>query len=155
MRQIESRDSGTERDLRLIEFRDSWIVPELSGILVPKCRDFLSRGILVAGLSCRFLSQSRLSRDFESRSWSREFVERDWGPDIVPGQPPIPILLLTVLLIFYIFYVININTIEWLFKQNWFVQSITVWNEPGWFKLVYAFATLNPIIGYKKRACWI
>ena len=60
-------------------------VPRLSGILVPEFRDFLSGGILVAGLSRRFLSRSRLSRGLESRSRSKhgEFV-------IVPGQSPIP-----------------------------------------------------------------
>ena len=86
MSQIESRDSGTERDLRPVESRDGPAV----GILVPKFRDLLSRGILVAGLSRRFLSRSRLSRGFESRSRSWGFAGRDRDPDIVPGQPPIP-----------------------------------------------------------------
>ena len=40
MHQIESRDTETERDLHHIEFRDSGTVPELTGILVPRCRDF-------------------------------------------------------------------------------------------------------------------
>ena len=66
MRQIESRDSGTERDERPVESRDNGTVPGLSGILVPKCRDLLSRVILVAGPSRRFLSRSRLSRGFVS-----------------------------------------------------------------------------------------
>ena len=93
MRQIESRDRGTKRDLRPVESRDVGTVPGLSGIFVPKCRDLLSRGILVAGLSRRFLSRSRLSRGFESRSRSRswEFAGRNRNPDIVPGQPPIPV----------------------------------------------------------------
>ena len=92
MRLIESRDSGTKRALRPVESRDRGTVPGLSGILVPKCRDLLSRGIFVAGLSRRFLSRSRLSRGFESRSRSRSwgFAGRDRDPDIVPGQPPIP-----------------------------------------------------------------
>ena len=90
MRQIESRDRGTKRDLRPVESRDVGTVPGLSGIFVPKCRDLLSRGILVAGLSRRFLSRSRLSRGFESRSRSWGFAGRDRDPDMVPGQPPIP-----------------------------------------------------------------
>ena len=92
MRQIESRDSGTKQNKRPVESRDIGTVPGLSGILVPKCRDLLSRGILVAGLSRRFLSRSRLSRGIESRSRSRSwgFAGRDRDPDIVPGQPPIP-----------------------------------------------------------------
>ena len=67
-------------------------VPRLSGILVPEFRDFLSGGILVAGLSRRFLSRSRLSRGLESRSRSKhgEFAGRDRDPVIVPGQSPIP-----------------------------------------------------------------
>ena len=44
-----------------------------TGILVPKCPDLLSRGISVPGLSRRFLSRSRLFRDFEFRSRSQ------WG----------------------------------------------------------------------------
>ena len=43
--------------------RDCWTV---LGYLVPNCRDFLSRRILVQGLPCRFLSGSRLSRGFET-----------------------------------------------------------------------------------------
>ena len=73
-----------------VEARDSGTVPGLSGILVPKCRDSLSRGILVAGLSRRFLFRSRLSRGFESRSRSWGFAGRDRDRDIVPGKPPIP-----------------------------------------------------------------
>ena len=77
MRQIESRDSGT--------------VPGLSGILVPKNRDLLSRRILVAG-SHRFLSRSRLSPGFESRSrsQSRGFAGPGTGSPQIPGQAPIP-----------------------------------------------------------------
>ena len=84
MRQIESRDSGTKLNKRPVEFRDIGTVPELSGILVPKCRDLFSRGILVAELS-------RLSLGFESRSRSWESAGRDRDPVIVPG--PIPRIL--------------------------------------------------------------
>ena len=63
-----------------IDSRDSGTVPGLTVILVPRCRDLLSRGILVTGLSRRFLSRSRLSRGFESRSRSWGFVGR-------PGLP--------------------------------------------------------------------
>ena len=51
-------------------------------------KDLLSRGILVTGLSNRFLSRSRLCRGFKSRCKSLRDQDRD--PDIVPGQPPIP-----------------------------------------------------------------
>ena len=91
MRQIESRDSGTERDLRPVESRDSGTLPGLSGILVPKCRDLLSRVLFIEGLSRRFLSRSRLFRGFESRSRSWGFASQDRDPDLVPGQPPIPV----------------------------------------------------------------
>ena len=45
LRQIESRNGGTERDLRHIESWDSETVPGLTGILVPRYRDLMSRGI--------------------------------------------------------------------------------------------------------------
>ena len=65
----------------------------LTGILVPRCRDLLSRGILVPELSHRFLSRSRLSRGFEfrSRSQSRGIAGPGPGPGSrqIPGQPPI------------------------------------------------------------------
>ena len=66
------RDTKTsgERDLRHIESRDNGTVPGLTEIIVPKWRNFLSRGILGPGLSCRFLFRSQLSRGFKSRSRS-------------------------------------------------------------------------------------
>ena len=69
--------------------RQRGTVPGLTGILVPRCRDLLSRKILVAGLSHRFFSRSRLSRGFGSRSRSWGFAGQDRDPGIAPGQPPI------------------------------------------------------------------
>ena len=58
----------------------------------PECRDSLSRGILVAGLSRRFLSRSRLFCEIESRSRSQSqgFAGPGPGSRRIPGQPPIP-----------------------------------------------------------------
>ena len=88
---------GTKRDKRPVESRDSETISGLSGILVPKCRDLLSRAILVAGLPRRFFSRSRLSRGFESRSrsQSRGFAgpgpgsRRHSGPAYLTCKPSI------------------------------------------------------------------
>ena len=66
----------------------------LSGILVPKCRDLLSRGILVAGLSHRFpgpdclvaLSPGLFPNPGDSQDQDRDPVEsRDNRPSLLIG----------------------------------------------------------------------
>ena len=54
-RMVKGRDARVQC-LRHIESRDNGTVPGLTEIIVPKWRNFLSRGILGPGLSCRFWS---------------------------------------------------------------------------------------------------
>ena len=87
--EFESRGSGTERDLCPIEYWDKGTVPGLGGILVPICRDLLSRTIIVPGLFRRFLSRSRMSRSIESRSRFKSRGFPGTGSRYCPGKNPL------------------------------------------------------------------